>query len=61
MDDMLDRIAETGAVSEVKYADLVRVYNSSEHIDKAVREKTANWELKRMAAIDRNILLSQPK
>jgi N utilization substance protein B len=57
---MLDRIAETGALShEVrKYAsDLVReVYNSSEHIDELIREKTANWELKRMAAIDRNIL-----
>ena len=57
---MLDRIADTGSLSaEVKkYAqELVReVFNSLENIDRVIGEHAANWEIKRMAAIDRNIL-----
>ncbi|NLG18607.1 MAG: transcription antitermination factor NusB [Fibrobacter sp.] len=57
---MLDRIADTGSLSldVKKYAsDLVQeVYSSSGKIDEQITEKAANWELRRMAAIDRNIL-----
>lgn len=57
---MLDQIAESGALSEdvKKYArDLVtRVYESMDLIDKSIQERAANWEMKRMAAIDRNII-----
>lgn len=57
---MLDQIAESGALSEEvkKYArDLVtRVYESLNQIDQSIQERAANWEMKRMAAIDRNII-----
>ncbi len=57
---MIDQIANSGAFSEKskKYAnELVnRVYTSLEHIDISIQEKAANWEMKRMAAIDRNII-----
>jgi N utilization substance protein B len=57
---MLDRIAETGGFSDdvKKYAnDLIRIVTSKlDYIDKTISEMAANWELKRMAAIDRNIL-----
>lgn len=58
--NMLDQIANSGSFSEKtkKYAnDLVdRVYNSIERIDISIQERAANWEMKRMAAIDRNII-----
>jgi N utilization substance protein B len=57
---MLDQIAESGLFSDEikKYArELVtNVYNSLEQIDKSIQERAANWEMKRMAAIDRNII-----
>jgi len=57
---MLDRISETGGFSDEikKYAnDLIRIVTGKlEYIDKTISEMAANWELKRMAAIDRNIL-----
>lgn len=56
----LERIAEDGALPQdiKKYArDLVQAaFESLEKIDTTIRERAANWELKRMAAIDRNIL-----
>ncbi|NLE00892.1 MAG: transcription antitermination factor NusB [Fibrobacter sp.] len=56
----LERIADTGSLAqEVKlYArDLVQqTFSALEQIDSTIRERAANWELKRMAAIDRNIL-----
>ncbi|MFP4163383.1 MAG: transcription antitermination factor NusB [Chitinispirillaceae bacterium] len=57
---MLERIADEEQLSpEVKrYArDLVRAtFDHSEAIDAALAEKAANWELRRMAAVDRNVL-----
>ena len=57
---MLDRVADTGSLPEdvKKYArELVQeVLQSMEQIDETIRERAANWELRRMAAIDRNIL-----
>lgn len=57
---MLDQIAESGGFSEEikKYArELVtNVYSSLEQIDKSIQERAANWEMKRMAVIDRNII-----
>jgi N utilization substance protein B len=57
---MLEQIAESGGFSEEikKYArELVtNVYNSLEQIDKNIQERAANWEMKRMAVIDRNII-----
>lgn len=57
---MLDQIAESSALSEdvKKYArDLVScVYKSIDEIDRSIQERAANWEMKRMAAIDRNII-----
>jgi N utilization substance protein B len=56
----LERIAEDSALStEVKkYArDLVcAAFNGLQQIDSIIQERAANWDLKRMAAIDRNIL-----
>lgn len=56
----LERIAEGSALSsEVKkYAqDLVcATFDSLQQIDSIIQERAANWDLKRMAAIDRNIL-----
>jgi len=57
---MLDQISESGSLSPDvnKYArELVtRVYESLTDIDASIQERAANWELKRMAVIDRNIL-----
>jgi len=57
---MLDQIADSGALSAdvKKYAkELVTcVYESIEQIDRNIQERAANWEMKRMAAIDRNII-----
>lgn len=57
---MLDQIAESGGFSEEikKYARVLvtNVYSSLELIDKSIQERAANWEMKRMAAIDRNII-----
>jgi transcription antitermination protein NusB len=57
---MLREIADSSALSpEISsYAkDLIsRVYESLDQIDSTIQERAANWELKRMAAIDRNIL-----
>lgn len=57
---MMDRIAETGGFPDdvKKYAvELVeKVFGKLESIDALISEKAANWELKRMAAIDRNVL-----
>ncbi len=57
---MLERIAEDEALSpDVKrYArDLVRsTLENLNEIDATLAEKAANWELRRMAAVDRNVL-----
>ncbi len=57
---MLREIAESNALSPeiTSYAkDLIsHVYESLDRIDSTIQERAANWELKRMAAIDRNIL-----
>jgi transcription antitermination protein NusB len=57
---MLERIADGGSlpVEVRKYArELVRhTIDSLDVIDTQVSEQAANWELRRMAAIDRNIL-----
>jgi N utilization substance protein B len=56
----LERIADTSSLSQeiTLYArDLVQAtIGALEQIDATIRERAANWELKRMAAIDRNIL-----
>ncbi len=56
----LERIADDSALpAEVKkYArELVcAAFNSLQQIDSIIQERAANWDLKRMAAIDRNIL-----
>jgi N utilization substance protein B len=57
---MLDRIAEGSALPPpvTKYAAelLTELYRSFEAIDDLIRKRAANWDIKRMAAIDRNIL-----
>ena len=57
---MIERVADTNAVApDVKlYArELVKAtMESLASIDAMLSERAANWELKRMAAIDRNIL-----
>ncbi|MDO5577144.1 MAG: transcription antitermination factor NusB, partial [Fibrobacter sp.] len=57
---VLEQIAETASISDdvKKYArELVgAVFGSIDQIDLTIRERAANWELKRMAAIDRNII-----
>ena len=56
----LEKIAEDSALSQEvkKYAkDLVcNTFDFLEQIDLLIQERAANWDLKRMAAIDRNIL-----
>jgi N utilization substance protein B len=58
--EVLDQITETHACSsETKlYAlELVKQVNDHmEDIDSMIKERAANWDLKRMAAIDRNII-----
>jgi N utilization substance protein B len=57
---MLNSIADSSAFSPdiVKYAsELVNaVYDNIANLDQMIQEKAANWDLKRMAAIDRNVL-----
>lgn len=57
---VLDRIAETGfaAYENRRYAgELVeKTLESLDRIDAVITRHAANWELKRMAALDRNIL-----
>jgi len=57
---MLNNIADSSSFSPeiVKYAsELVKaVFDNRESLDEMIRERAANWDLKRMAAIDRNIL-----
>jgi N utilization substance protein B len=59
-EEMLRRIAEGGSFTEenVRYAgDLVRqTLAELGKIDECITLHAANWELKRMAALDRNIL-----
>mgnify|MGYP000870398285 FL=1 len=56
----LERIADDSALSTevIKYArELVSAaFDRLEQIDSVIQERAANWDLKRMAAIDRNIL-----
>ncbi len=57
---MLNSIADSSAFAPdiVKYAsELVSsVYGNIIKLDQMIQEKAANWDLKRMAAIDRNVL-----
>lgn len=57
---MLTNIADSSSFSPdiVKYAsELVKtVFDNRESLDEMIKERAANWDLKRMAAIDRNIL-----
>lgn len=57
---MLDRIAEGSSLSPVirNYAcELLRVvYDETDQIDTLIKQRAANWDIKRMAVIDRNIL-----
>jgi transcription antitermination protein NusB len=57
---MFDRIADGGSLppSVAKYAAelLTELYRDADAIDELIRKRAANWDIKRMAAIDRNIL-----
>ncbi len=57
---MLERIAEGSSLSPVirNYAVelLAEVYGRVSRIDEIIKKKAANWDIKRMAVIDRNIL-----
>jgi len=57
---MLDRIADGSSLtpSITKYSKelLAKLYEQPEFIDDLIQKKAANWDMKRMAAIDRNIL-----
>ena len=57
---MLERIAEGSSLSPVvrNYARelLAEVYDKTSRIDELIRKRAANWDIKRMAVIDRNIL-----
>ena len=57
---MLSQIANSGSLSPdvTMYAsDLVKTVNAHlNELDGMIQERAANWDLKRMAAIDRNIL-----
>ena len=57
---MLDRIAEGSSLSPVirNYARelLTVVYEQTTRIDAMIIQRAANWDIKRMAVIDRNIL-----
>lgn len=59
-EDALGRIAAGGSFSQenIRYAsDLVRAtFSSLAAIDDCIARHAANWELKRMAALDRNLL-----
>lgn len=57
---MLQRIADGGSLfsNVVKYARelLEELFNTSETVDTLIKNQAANWDIRRMAAIDRNIL-----
>lgn len=57
---MMERIAEGGSLSPVisKYARelLAEVYDKTPLVDELIKKRAANWDIKRMAVIDRNIL-----
>ena len=57
---MLERIAEGSSLpaTVIAYARelLSELYKATESIDTLIRKRAANWDIKRMAAIDRNIL-----
>ncbi len=57
---MLEHIADGSSLSGTvtKYARelLNALYSSTEKIDELIRKRAANWDIKRMAVIDRNIL-----
>ncbi|MCX7727374.1 MAG: transcription antitermination factor NusB [Chitinispirillaceae bacterium] len=57
---MLERIAEGESLSPSvkKYAaELVsNFFSSKEKIDELIKKKAENWDIKRMAAIDRNVM-----
>lgn len=57
---MLERIADGSSLPAtiMKYSRelLGKLYQSSEMIDELIQKRAANWDMKRMAAIDRNIL-----
>ena len=57
---MMERIAEGSSLSPVvrKYAGelLNELYGRSAQVDDLIKKRAANWDIKRMAVIDRNIL-----
>jgi N utilization substance protein B len=57
---MVEHIAEGSSLSPVitKYARelLAEVYDKTSLVDELIRQRAANWDIKRMAVIDRNIL-----
>ena len=57
---MLERIAEGSSLSPTvrNYARelLTEVYDKTSRIDEIIKNRAANWDIKRMAVIDRNIL-----
>ncbi len=57
---MIERIAEENAqpANVVAYSRqlLSELYNALESIDSMISSKAANWDIKRMSAIDRNII-----
>jgi transcription antitermination protein NusB len=58
--EMLEKIAEGGNLPPTvkKYACelLTELYRAFATIDELIKKRAANWDIKRMAAIDRNIL-----
>ncbi|MBN1309013.1 MAG: transcription antitermination factor NusB [Chitinispirillaceae bacterium] len=58
--EMLERIAGGSALpaTVVAYARelCTERYRAAERVDELIRKRAANWDIKRMAAIDRNIL-----
>jgi N utilization substance protein B len=57
---MLERIADGSSLPStvISYARelLTKLYSSTAAIDDLIQKRAANWDIKRMAAIDRNIL-----
>jgi N utilization substance protein B len=58
--EMLESIAENDSLSEKVKSYAAKLVGSSianiAHIDAMISGKAANWELRRMAAVDRNVL-----
>ncbi len=57
---MMELIADGSSLSGavIKYAHelLTELYNTQMKVDELIKNRAANWDIKRMAAIDRNIL-----